>query len=701
MKVLLVDAFGPNKKGRCGFNALKRALSYIIESHIPTASIVTRKCTEIGEYVHDWENESRANVAGKLNCLRFDELDLICVGGNMDDIRPWEPVFQDTILLLHMAMMVGRPILGTGVGAFAAVYYSATRGVLFNIINGPLGDPVEKLESYPRYYFHEYNQQLSSAPPRASLSGFLANDMGDIYEYLAKTKVWKPICNIGMNRKQSNHNSVLHASSLQRKNVVTIRSSQMPHLVDDAILENPFLKGLKSQSFELGSSSSWQLDRSSDQLYEVAAMTILAVDEEGHPMLFSHEKSRSLFTPCDIDEGIGFASMRIMLDNFCKYIQEDSKKISKNKIIDFIQSLDRESCTKKEMYLSAAAFPVASSMPSGALPVKLKSNPPLVAFDDNESEIFRQDLLDFIHDTESDTPLGPPLTRAPRLVVTPPESIDTVGYLERLQRSRNQSTCILQKQYDIGWKYPVLKMGEFRPPEPHQQESLTPWQQMSFDREVAERAAKGLAPPTSPLRLNNFRSQSNSLSSLDSAFEVSRSGKSLVNENEILEKRLKRLEKGIELSDTTPRTEEIRVDSRHLRTAGESSIRNLSRSTDRSPPKTRGKPIIHSVSTGSKFDINVSRSHLKASSNKSLSSLSLLAPTAQKIMLVEKGGLSNRTVPVQRDKNLMVVDVELRSRLNSNADINDADEVSLNSQISKRGAYSDADDVSLQSRSSL
>ena len=109
MKILLVDAFGSDKRGRGGFNALRRTLGFILESNISAMSIVTRKCTEIGEYVYDWENESEVNVTGKLNCLRFDELDLICIGGDMIDIYPWEPIFQDTIMLIHICLLYTSP----------------------------------------------------------------------------------------------------------------------------------------------------------------------------------------------------------------------------------------------------------------------------------------------------------------------------------------------------------------------------------------------------------------------------------------------------------------------------------------------------------------------------------------------------------------------------------------------------------------
>ena len=297
--------------------------------------------------------------------------------------------------------------------------------------------------------------------------------------------------------------------------------------------------------------------------------------------------------------------------------------MSKKRIIDFIASFDRESFVRREMNLSAAVFPIASSLPAGAAPVKVKSKLQLTVADDDESDVYRQDLVDFINDTESEAPMAP-LTRAPRLVVTPPENIDTVGYLERILQPTSESYCTLRKKFDLGWKYPKLKMGEFRPPETHQQEHLTPWQQLSFDREVSERIANGLAPPSSPLRRKKSQSQMNSLSSEGTRSETFDSSNSPLDKYQFLEKRLERLEKGVEMSDKTPPTGEMHVSSRSLRAAGEASIRNASEASNRSPPKTRGKAIVHSLSTGSKFEISRARAHLTPSKPKSSSPLSFL-----------------------------------------------------------------------------
>ena len=77
--------------------------------------------------------------------------------------------------------------------------------------------------------------------------------------------------------------------------------------------------------------------------------------------------------------------------------------------------------------------------------------------------------------------------------------------------------------------------------------------------------------------------------------------------------------------------------SRHLRTAGKASVQNTSRSPNPSPSKTRGNAIVHSVSTGFKFDINVvsSQSRIKADvqsrKGKPSPPSAFLAPTAQKM----------------------------------------------------------------------
>eukprot|EP01031_Cornospumella_fuschlensis_P034579 gene34579-41873_t len=87
-----------------------------------------------------------------------------------------------------MAKFMRKPVIALGFGAFSAIYTFATKGVRFNVLNGPSGQPITELSTFPRY----------SVGTGAHPSGWLDRETGDIYVYEAKTTSWQPKCNLGI-----------------------------------------------------------------------------------------------------------------------------------------------------------------------------------------------------------------------------------------------------------------------------------------------------------------------------------------------------------------------------------------------------------------------------------------------------------------------------------------------------------------------
>ena len=115
MQVLLVDAYAPTKLGRASFNSFKRIITYSLEEVTNEKhDILIRKIDNLRDYICDWEHDV-LDENSKNNCLKFDKLDLICIGGDMR-VCPWEPLYTHAITLLHMANLCDKPVLGCGSG---------------------------------------------------------------------------------------------------------------------------------------------------------------------------------------------------------------------------------------------------------------------------------------------------------------------------------------------------------------------------------------------------------------------------------------------------------------------------------------------------------------------------------------------------------------------------------------------------------
>ena len=189
MQVLIVDGYAPTKLGRSSFSSFRTTVTRTLEESCKGRhDVVVRKINNLKDYVCDWAHDI-LNENLKLNCLKFDKIDLICICGDMK-ITPWDPLFTHAIILLHMATLCEKPVFGAGAGAFAGMYRCATRGARFNILNGPLGESIDRLATYPRF----------SIGTVAYPSGWLDSNTGDVYSFDRLTMQWRPMCNIGQHR---------------------------------------------------------------------------------------------------------------------------------------------------------------------------------------------------------------------------------------------------------------------------------------------------------------------------------------------------------------------------------------------------------------------------------------------------------------------------------------------------------------------
>ena len=150
---------------------------------------VSRRMDCLGDYVIDYAYEVLDKRASDISFL-FDHLDLIILGGDMH-VMPWEPRFSQVVTLLDNCKKVNKPVICGGVGAFGLIYSACSGGTKFHVLNGPHGDSIDKLPSYPRYGTE--NGQYPST--------FLDNKTGDMYCYEPHRKVWSAYCNIGMYRR--------------------------------------------------------------------------------------------------------------------------------------------------------------------------------------------------------------------------------------------------------------------------------------------------------------------------------------------------------------------------------------------------------------------------------------------------------------------------------------------------------------------
>ncbi len=185
LQCLVVNAYDNVGKSASQFKILIKLIKTLLGEE---SLIIEKNIYEVGDYIFDWENEVLDETT-KTIAKRFDKLDMIFISGD-SKVLPWDPAMHDVVLLLHMCNFVKKPVVCTGSGAFHSMYTLSTKGIKFNIINGPDGNAIDRLKIQPTY----------SIGSDQNPSGWLDSETGDIYRYDKQCTSWIPMCCIGSYR---------------------------------------------------------------------------------------------------------------------------------------------------------------------------------------------------------------------------------------------------------------------------------------------------------------------------------------------------------------------------------------------------------------------------------------------------------------------------------------------------------------------
>lgn len=319
MRILLVDAYEENKKGNQEFNMFHKIFVGLLRRADAIADdgihdVTVRRINCLSDIVLDWEREPLPPEAEDLS-KEFDKYDLVCVSGDMKFL-PWEPFFFQTITLIHMCHLMGKPIITCGGGAFAAVYACATQGAKFYILNGATGGPVEGLKDFPVY----------AAGTKAYPCGYLDNETGDIYSYDPASRYWAGVCNTGMYRSAAsgrpsssrfrppqkkftglNRKADNHRTYNDRETVIVIRNQSLHHFA---------LRNCSSSSFTASATPNWFLNVEGGMPLQ-SGLEILAEGPNG-PAIVGMD--RALHITVMVDESYSSEVTRDILFHYLKHI---------------------------------------------------------------------------------------------------------------------------------------------------------------------------------------------------------------------------------------------------------------------------------------------------------------------------------------------------------------------------------------------
>jgi len=381
MQVLLVDAYQQSKTGRLNFASYERTVRASLgeASRGEKPDIFVRKLTDLKDYICDWKTDI-LNENSKRSCLKFDKLDMICIGGDMK-IVPWDPVFTHAIILLQMAALCEKAVIGCGSGAFAGIYHAATQGARFNMLNGPNGDALEKLSMYPRY----------SIGTATYPSGWMDNANGDVYSFDKKSSAWRPICNIGIHRVASSGKPVspskLDVDMKLSRGDHSLTGDQIPEAIDETdtvasirtiFVQHRIVRDIPARSFVVTSIPNWHINKNGAIPNGVA---ILADDSKGRPLVFTIVNG--LFFAFEIDENRGYLSVKHMLMSFFSATIHDLKESAEPKKLIFDYLFGERvrgawrydsGVARYDMSQCLAAMPISTHLPEG--PVRV--DPPVI-----------------------------------------------------------------------------------------------------------------------------------------------------------------------------------------------------------------------------------------------------------------------------------------------------------------------------------
>lgn len=461
MRVLLVDAYEENKKGQLEFNifykiflGLLRQTSTTVDNGVQDVTVRRINC--LSDIVLDWEHEVIPPDAANL-AKEFDKYDLVCVSGDMKFL-PWEPFFFQTITLIHMCHLVGKPIVTCGGGAFAAVYAAATQGSKFFILNGAIGGSIENLKQFPVY----------SPGTKANPCGYLDNETGDIYTYDTGNRSWSGKCNTGIYRNASaGKPSSTRFRAPEKKFTGLKRDANLPDTANDRdiivviknqALQHFALRKCKSPNFTACAVSDWFLNVEGGMPLH-SGLEILAESPNGPALL---GMKRAFHMAIMVDESYSSETSRAIL---LQYLQHTITSISTegsgrnlyNFLFDTNKGITEKHKLSTHMAESLCHIPTRSRVSGGPERVEM---PPPSSFEvrvRSQEEMTAQ-LTAILHSTRLN------VKKAPEHLVCNPRSQNKTRLLRVIGKYTNDTSKMAK----------IMSADNTLAPKPSEEENLSP-----------------------------------------------------------------------------------------------------------------------------------------------------------------------------------------------------------------------------------
>jgi len=193
-QILVVNGYSDTRQGQEGFARFLGLVHSVCALKSLGTEIHVKRLHELHAYVLDWEHEVLVE-AHKDTARRFDKLECVFVCGDGKELVPWETRCFPLVTLLHMCNYTHKPCVCISAAVFVCAFALASRGKQMYLLNGPVGEMLERLP-----YCNKY---AVTHTPHSHKCVWLDHETGDVYEYQPHIKAWVPIMNTGFSRLPS------------------------------------------------------------------------------------------------------------------------------------------------------------------------------------------------------------------------------------------------------------------------------------------------------------------------------------------------------------------------------------------------------------------------------------------------------------------------------------------------------------------
>ena len=324
LHVLVVSSYDETSSSSKSNKAFLDLVSSLVGQN---ARIVKRKLDELGDYILSFEYDVLTE-ASKAVARRFDKVDLVFLSGDVREM-PWSPRAAQLVTFLRMCNVCKKAVLSCGAMALHSVFNLATQGRRLHLLNPPHGDALGRLPAFPRY----------STSTRKHLCGWLDNDTGDVYEYDATVRMWRPVVNVGFYRsaqagptgdERVRPPSVVHGRDLRAPalpsaavGVEALSGGEEVVQVRNLALQHPSLRKMPGPKFVLPVPPTWFFN--SDGALPTGPsgeggegmLTVLAEGRRG-PVLFSYDCSLVVGAEVEPPGPASHRLLRRLMKNFVR-----------------------------------------------------------------------------------------------------------------------------------------------------------------------------------------------------------------------------------------------------------------------------------------------------------------------------------------------------------------------------------------------